>query len=494
MTVKADASLAWISWSAIDWQIVETQVKQLQMRIAKATRENKHRLVKSLQWLLTHSYYAKLLAVKRVTQNRGCKTPGVDGVVWRTQNQKMRAVELLKRRGYKTQPLRRVYIPKKNGKLRPLGIPPMLCRAQQALHLLALEPATESIADRQAYGFRPKRSCADAIEQCFNILSNKNRAQWILEGDIKACFDKIDHQWLLKNIPMDKSMLSKWLKAGYMDNGQLYSTNEGTPQGGIISPTLLTITLAGLEKALKAATKQRDKVNLVTYADDFIITGSSREILENTVKPLVENFIKERGLELSMEKTVITHINNGFDFLGFNIRKYNDKLLIKPAKKNVLAFLENIRTIIKKNATARTENLIYLLNPKIRGWANYYRHVVSSKTFAKVDHNIFQAIRKWAKRRHPRKNSDWVDKKYFCQIEHDNWVFNAGMKLVSGRYRLVHLFKMHLTKIVRHVKIKADANPYNPMYTEYFEKRELSKSKNKTNRNEHVVGFRKLAL
>jgi RNA-directed DNA polymerase len=202
--VKAGAPLASGIWSAINWQIVETQVKQLQMRIAKATRESKFGKVKSLQWLLTHSHCAKLLAVRRVTQNRGCKTPGVDGVVWRTQSQKMRAVNMLKRRGYKPQPLRRVYIPKKNGKQRPLGIPPMLCRAQQALYLLALEPVAESIADDNAYGFRPKRSCADAIEQCFRVLACRNRAQWILEGDIKACFDKISHEWLLQHVPIDK--------------------------------------------------------------------------------------------------------------------------------------------------------------------------------------------------------------------------------------------------------------------------------------------------
>jgi len=477
MTVKAGAPLAWATWSVIDWQTVEAQVNRLQVRIAKATREGKYDRVKSLQWILTHSFYAKLLAVRRVTQNRGCKTPGVDKVVWRSQNQKMRAVNMLNRRGYNPQPLRRVYIPKKNGKQRPLGIPTMLCRAQQALYLLALEPVSESIADRQAYGFRPNRSCADAIEQCFRVLARKDRAQWILEGDIKACFDMINHEWLLKNVPMDKSMLSKWLKAGYMDNGRLYPTKSGTPQGGIISPTLLTITLAGLEKALKAATKQQDKVNLVTYADDFIITGSSKEILENTVKPLVEEFIKERGLELSIEKTVITHIDKGFDFLGFNVRKYNGKLLIKPSKKNVLAFLDSIRTIIKKNATAKTENLIYLLNPKIRGWANYYRNAVSSKTFATVDHMIFQAIRRWAKRRHPNKSSSWIDKKYFCTVEYDNWIFNAGMKSVSGRYGLLSLFKTHNTKIARHIKIRADVNPYDPKYTKYLADRELNRRK-----------------
>jgi RNA-directed DNA polymerase len=200
----------------------------------------------------------------------------------------------------------------------------------QALHLLALEPVSETIADKNAYGFRPKRSCADAIEQCFITLAKKSSAQWILEGDIKACFDTVSHPWLRDHIPMDKTILNQWLSAGYIEKQKLYPIIGGVPQGGVSSPTLLTITLSGLETALKAVTKERDRVHLITYADDFVITGATREILEHTVKPLVINFIKERGLELSEEKTLITHIDNGFDFLGFNIRKYNGKLLIKP--------------------------------------------------------------------------------------------------------------------------------------------------------------------
>lgn len=476
MKARAYASRSWYRWCHIDWDTVETHVKQLQMRIAKAIRENKHRKANSLQWLLTHSYFAKLLAIKRVTTNRGRNTPGVDKVAWRSEDQKFLAVDKLKRKGYHPKPLRRVYIPKKNGKFRPLGIPSMTCRAQQALHLMALEPIAESIADKHSYGFRPYRSCADAIEQCFKVLARKDRAQWVLEGDIKACFDKINHEWLMNNVPMDKIMLHKWLKAGFMDKGQLFPTEEGTPQGGIISPTLLTITLAGLEQAIKSKVRPSDKVNLIVYADDFIVTGATKEVLEHMVKPVIVNFLKERGLELSSEKTFITHIDNGFDFLGFNIRKYNGVLLTKPAQKNVKAFLDNIRNIIKTNATAKTENLIYLLNPKLKGWANYYRHGVSSKTFSTVDHNIFLALRRWAKRRHPNKSKKWVDDKYFTAIEYDNWIFNAGMKqLTDGRFGLIALFKLHTTKIVRHVKIKADANPFDPAYAEYFRKRKLSK-------------------
>lgn len=473
MAINANASPASTSWDTLNWVTVEAQVKQLQMRIAKAIREGKYRKAKSLQWLLTHSYFAKLLAIKRVTQNKGGKTPGVDKIIWKTPAQKLKAVTQLRRRGYKTLPLRRIYIPKKGNKqkLRPLSIPPMRCRAMQALHLLALEPIAETIVDKNSYGFRPKRSCADAIEQCFKSLCRKSSAQWILEGDIKSCFCKISHQWLLNNIPMDKYVLKQWLKSGYIENQQLHATLDGVSQGGVISPTLLNLTLSGLEDAIKAATRRQDKVNVAIYADDFIITGATKEILEETVKPLVTAFLKERGLELSQEKTLITHINNGFNFLGFNIRKYKQKLLIKPAKENIKLFLKNIRGIIKSRKSTKTEELIYSLNQKIRGWANYYKHVVSKTTFSYVDCQIFRAIWAWVKRRHPNKSITWVRKKYFCRVEYDNWVFNAGIKPSKGRYRLLTLIKANSVAIKRHIKIQSEANPYDPKYKVYFEKR-----------------------
>ena len=349
------------------------------MRIAKAVREGRWGKVKALQWMLSHSFHAKLLAVRRVSQNKGSKTPGVDGVVWKSDKEKMEAARSIKRRGYRPSPLRRVYIPKKNGKKRPLGIPCMSCKSHQALHLLGLEPISETLADKNAYGFRPKRSTADAIEQCFVATSRRHSPQWILEGDIKACFDQIGHQWLIDNIPMDKSTLGKWLKSGYIDKGLFYRTDSGTPQGGIISPVLCVMTLSGLEKAAKqAAPKDRDKVNVVAYADDFVITGATKDVLVTKVQPAVRSFLAERGLELSEEKTRITHIGEGFDFLGFNIRKYsNQKLLIKPAKENVLKFIRDIKGIIKKHPTMAAGELISILNPKLVGWANYYRHVVS---------------------------------------------------------------------------------------------------------------------
>lgn len=461
-------------WDAVNWQAIEQQVQRLQTRIAKATRDKRWGKVKALQWLLTHSRAAKLLAVRRVTQNTGRRTAGVDGIIWRTPAQKWQAALSLQRRGYRPLPLRRIYIPKKNGKRRPLGIPCMACRATQALHLQALEPVAETQADPNAYGFRPKRSAADAIAQCFNVLSRKHAAQWILEGDIKACFDQISHSWLQEHIPMDKRILGQWLKAGYMDEGNVYPTEAGTPQGGIISPVLANMALDGLEAVAQQAARHQ-KINVIKYADDFVITGASKEALEQQVKPAIVAFLRERGLELSDEKTQITHIDEGFDFLGFNLRKYNGKLLIKPAKASVNGFLAGIRALIKANASITTERLIWQLNSRLRGWANYYRHVVSKAVFNYVDKQVFQALMAWIDRRHPNKSARWKKQRYFRQAGLRQWVFSASTRNRTGATRPLDLFKAASVPIVRHVKIKARATPYDPAYAAYFIQRAQSR-------------------
>ena len=407
-------------WFTLSWKPMEKLVHRMQMRIAKAVRVGRWGRVKSLQWLLAHSFYAKLLAVKRVTQNQGKNTAGMDGEIWRTERQKMQGALSLARKGYKTLPLRRIYIPKANGKERPLSIPVMKDRAMQALYRMCLEPVAEMLLNVNAYGFRPKRSTADAIEQCFITLGNIHSAKWVLEGDIKSCFDTISHTWLLDNIPMDKAILNKWLTAGFMESNQYHQMLEGTPQGGVISPTLMNLTLAGLEEAIKKSVKRSDKVNVIMYADDFVVTGISKEILENKIKPIIVSFLAERGLELSEEKTKITHIDDGFDFLGFNVRKYNRKLLIKPSKGSVKRFLKTIRETIKSNATAKTENLIHQLNDKVRGWTNYFRHVVAKKTFSYVDNCIYLALQRWIKRRHANKCCQWHKDKYFCTKRGNN--------------------------------------------------------------------------
>jgi len=466
-----------LTWTAINWQQISDEVKRLQLRIAKAVREKRYGKVKALQWLLTHSFSAKLLAVRRVTQSSGAKTPGVDGVLWKTPKQKIKAVKSLQRRGYQPQPLRRIYIPKKSGGQRPLSIPSILCRGMQALHLLALEPVAEMKADKNAYGFRPKRSTADAIGQCFTVLAKKSSAPWILEGDIRACFDSLSGEWLKENTPMDKTLLTKWLRAGYIEEKTLYSTFNGVPQGSVISPCILVLALSGLEETIKSVSTKKDKVHVISYADDFVITGASREVLEDKVMPAVVTFLKERGLELSPQKTKITHVDIGFDFLGFNVRKYRGKLLIKPSKKNVKSFLGNTRELIKSNATATTENLIHQLNPKIRGWANYFCHVVAKETFSYVDHSIFKTITRWIKRRHPEKGAIWQRKKYFRSQGLRNWIFSVAVKDEKGQSSFLDLFTAAQTPIRRHVKIRAEATPYDPQYMEYFLKRKVTKRK-----------------
>lgn len=456
-----------LTWNTIDWFKVKATVRRLQMRIAKAVREKKHGRVKSLQWLLTHSYHAKLLAIKRVSQANGSKTAGIDGEIWKAPTQKMEAAKSLQRKGYQPLPLKRVYIPKNSGK-RPLGIPTMYDRAMQALHLLALEPVVETQADKNAYGFRPMRSTADAIEQCFSVLAMKTSSTYILEGDIKSCFDKISHEWLLNNVQMDKVILNKWLTCGYREKQVFYRTEEGTPQGGVISPSLMNVTLTGLQQAVRKAVRIKDKVNVISYADDFVITGISKEILEHKVKPAVADFLKLRGLELSQQKTLITHIDDGFDFLGVNVRKYNGKFLTKPAKKAVKSFLKRIREIIKSSKAVSAVELIQILNPKIRGWTNHFRFTAAKKTFSYVGHCIFKSLWEWAKRRHPNKKVGWVKSKYFYSKNLNNWVFFAKMKDESGKDQILELINPGYVKIKRHIKIKAEATPFDPRYNDYF--------------------------
>jgi RNA-directed DNA polymerase len=450
-------------------------------RIAQATQASKWGKVKALQRLLTHSYSGKALAVRRVTENTGKRTPGVDGQTWKTQEQKAGAIQTLQQQGYHPRPLRRIYIPKSNGAQRPLSIPTMRDRAMQALYLLALDPVAETLADPNSYGFRTARSTADAIEACFIALCKKDRAEWILEGDIRSCFDQISHEWLVAHIPIEKTILKKWLKAGYVERRCFHPTEEGTPQGGIISPAIANMTLDGLERLLashfsKTSREGRKaKVNLIRYADDFCVTGSSKELLEHEVKPLVEQFLRERGLELSTEKTVITHIENGFDFLGQTIRKYcwgkRTKFFITPSKKSVKAFLREIRKRIKESRDLTAGELIVELNQMIRSWTLYHRHVVSKAIFHAVDHTIFQALWKWARGRHRRKPRRWIKEKYFPEKGPNRWVFTGVLKSKEGQVKVVRLLAASSIRIERHTKIRAEANPYDPAWETYLEKR-----------------------
>ena len=475
-------------WESIDFSLAESYVKKLQMRIVKAWKMSKYGKVKSLQHLLTTSFYAKALAIKRVTENQGKKTSGVDGELWLTSQAKYKAIEKLNLRGYKPKPLKRVYIPKKNGKKRPLSIPTMTDRAMQTLYKFALEPIAETTADPNSYGFRAKRCTQDAIEQCFTSLNKKKSAKWVLEGDIKGCFDNISHEWILNNIPMNKKLLKLWLECGYIEKQRLFPTETGSPQGSPISPVISNMVLDGLEKAIKEKYHKRTvnkkayfpKVNFVRYADDFIVTGESAELLENGVKPIIVKFLEERGLELSEEKTLITHINDGFDFLGVNIRMYKDKLLTKPSEKNFKAIVDKIRQIIKDNPSMKQEILIRKLNPIIIGWVNYQKYNVSSKAFEKLDYEIYKCLWDWCVRRHPKKGRKWISKKYFHTIGNRTWTFSVatGDRMENGEKYYLRLKYATDTDIKRFTKIQAEANPFDENWQIYFEEREELKIRN----------------
>ena len=462
------------------WRMAERKVRKLQVRIAKAVMDGKQGRVKVLQWLLTHSYFGRLLAVRRVSSNKGRKTPGVDGVVWSTPRQKMLAVAHLRRRGYRPKPLRRVYIRKRNGKLRPLGIPTIRDRAMQALHALALVPIAEATADRHSYGFRPRRSCADAIGQCFIALSRWYSPQWILEGDICGCFDTISHQWMLENIPTDGRVLKAWLESGYVDGGIFHVTEAGTPQGGVISPILANMALDGLERVcfgntgLRARCRRPAKFNVVRYADDFIITGSSEQFLREQVIPAVEAFLRPRGLVLSEEKTRITYVEEGFDFLGQRVRKTRGALTINPSRGAIRALMTKCKGLIKTHGASNAE-LIHKLNPVLRGWANYHRHIYASRTFEYVDQRIFGLVWSWLKTQQRAKGKRWRAHNNFTRHRGRNWTLCGRYRTVKGAAKTAYLLRMATLRNIPYAKIRAAAQPFDRKWDEYFAKRQNTK-------------------
>lgn len=455
-------------WKQVNWKTVKACVYRLQMRIAQAIREGRWGKAKALQHLLSRSFYGRLWAVKRMTENKGSRTPGIDGVTWKSPGQRWRAACNLNASGYHSQPLRRLYILKKNGKQRPLGIPTLHDRAMQELFALGLRPIAETVADSHSYGFREKRSLHDAVKMTFLSLSSKVSAQWILEADIKACFDCISHDWLLEHIPLPKVILRQWLKAGYMEAATLHDTDEGTPQGGIVSPLLCNMTLDGLEDlVIKGRNKKRRKLNIIRYADDFIVTGATPEILLNEIKPDLERFLADRGLTLSEEKTKVSHISDGFNFLGFNARKFNNKLLIQPEDGKTRALLNKVKDFLDRHRGIPFHVMLSKLNRIVRGWAHAYRRVVAKQRMDFVDNRLYRLVRKWLRREHRSKTWAWIAKRYRRRVK-GRMEFCASYTNAKGELKVVRLFQAADLPIRYHVKIRCEAKPYDPRYVDYF--------------------------
>jgi len=525
------------NWEDVNWKVVSKRVRKLRQRIFKATKKAKTgkgswNNVRSLMKLLLKSFSALLLAIRKVTYlNKGKNTAGVDGFVAIDNIQRNK---LMRKWDFTDAiPAKRVHIPKSNGKKRPLGIPAIKDRIGQAIMLMAYEPVFETGFEANSYGFRPGRSCHDAIQEIFNQTFKGSTNQWVLDADIKGAFDNISHQFLLKKISglPGRNRVVQWLKAGYVEKGRFYSTESGTPQGGLISPLLANIALDGLEEMIssfkakiKYLTKSRgkdywkpktiNKFQFIRYADDFVILSSQREWLEEAL-PLIKEWLKERGLELNQDKTKIRNIRDeGFDFLGHNVRQHkgrclregsneyhrkmkiarvkfnknpkaNERLptpnskpkdydvyscIITPGKEEVKNFLKGIKEVIRNAGRMTFEQLLRTLNPKIRGWANYYRYVVSKKTFSKVRTEILKAIFRFLKRRHPNKSRSWIQKTYYTTVDEDQWVPCAN----SSDKRKTKVLLVNIAKdipIIRYTKVKGNNSFLDPDLEEYWNKR-----------------------
>lgn len=470
---------------------MQRNVLRIQKRIFRATREGDFRTVKNLQELLSRSRGARLVAVRRVTQiNQGRNTAGIDGKTCTKDEEKERLVDEI--RGidwdtYRCSPVRRTRIPKPGKReKRPLGIPIMKDRAMQAIIKSALEPEWEAKFEQNSYGFRPGRRCMDAVRMIHDVLAmqkGKTGSAWILDADIAKCFDMIDHEALLKKIPVFTSTIRRWLKAGAIEFGRFYKTRKGTPQGGVISPLLANIALDGMDRLFDAinskgrycapaARKGKNKgIIAIRYADDFVVIAPSRETLLEYVIPRLREFLKERGLSLSGAKTRIVHREEGFDFLGFHVQQYNRKnhkiCIVKPSKEKIQGLLSQVKDTLRRNRQATQAEIIDKLNQKIRGWAYYYRYCNAKETFAYVDFRVWEMLWRWCVRRHKQENKGkkWVMKRYFRHVGNRKWTF------ADTADHALFLASSMKCNVRDYAKVKGDASPFDPSLQDYWRKR-----------------------
>lgn len=495
----ANVTSSTTNWQAINWRKTNRVVRNLRQRIFRASQAGAVKKAKSLQKLLLRSYSNVLLSVRRVTQvNAGKNTAGVDKVVIKTAAARGQLVDELRRyQPWCASPVKRVYILKADGKRkRPLGIPTVRDRCLQAMVKNALEPYWEAKFERTSYGFRPGRGCHDAIARIFCLAQPRSKKEWVVDADIAGAFDNIAHAPLLEAVAgfPARELIKQWLKAGCMENGSFTPTLAGTPQGGVISPLLLNIALHGMEEALGISYTQNGKTigerAMVRYADDLVIFCLHQEDASHVLQTL-NRWLRQRGLALSAEKTNICHITQGFDFLGFNIRRYvapqttqtGWKLLIRPSKQAVARLKERLRQEWRACQGTNVQVVVRRINPIIRGWANYFRVGVATETFQKLDTWMFHRQVRYTKRTHPGKPWHWRKARYWSKFNparQDRWVFGD---LHTGRY----LLKFSWFPIQRHTLVKGLASPDDPTLRTYWRQRTAANVKNLQPKFQHIA-------